>query len=365
MPNDAQSSTTDTTQPSASTPSNTTGADPSANSTPPQSGPPVEEPADPNATNAPLESGHLVVEQKTELPPWLRAASALVILTLFGLACLLVIAKIVWSSITHDSDPNDQLVTMVQWTIGTVLTVALGLVGYNWVSSNRSLDREQSLVETRFSLQDERIGQTIAASDERNRINDRWAGEQKHRLDQALIDLEAARTHLNELQNRVDTRFSDIQEKIDLHWQATQTQARKHSHELQQESEQFAQFTAWDMGRKASFALDQNRPYDALFQVCTGIIRLQKEDVFIQRSFWRDSVRILQRLAAQSPIPGLNGVPKLGPTADDAFNMAESIVGTPRQRDADGDHSGRPSVRDSHLDELADLFAEIRTRWNL
>ena len=77
-----------------------------------------------------------------------------------------MVCFVVWSILTTDRSSSvtidERLFSLVQWTIGVVLTVAIGLVGYNWIALRRSSDFEQQAIQRQFALEKERIDDALS-----------------------------------------------------------------------------------------------------------------------------------------------------------------------------------------------------------
>ncbi|HEU0164660.1 MAG TPA: hypothetical protein VFQ54_06400, partial [Thermomicrobiales bacterium] len=66
----------------------------------------------------------------------------------------LVVGGILFNAWDKRTTADEHLVDIVQWTIGIVLTLALALVGYNWVSSNKAFERERDALDKLLDARD-------------------------------------------------------------------------------------------------------------------------------------------------------------------------------------------------------------------
>ena len=274
-------------------------------------------------------------------------------LALFGIACVLVIAKIVWSNISVPASPEQRLVEMVQWTVGTVTTVALGLVGYNWISSTRSIDREQNLTETRFGLQDRLIDSKIDAAKDRITEAEVRLAEQQRNLNESLASIDSTQKSLRELQETIKGE----NDAVLLNIRELKEEVTIIARTVEESRGELAKYFAYDIGRRAWFALEAEDKVGALLLVCTGIIRTQFENASVRDIIMSDARKVLTSIMNTRPLmTGLDGQKSLGPQGRDAFATAQGIIVGNQRRAESGE-------RDRHANELLDLLHRIQQEW--
>ncbi|MGC4107832.1 MAG: hypothetical protein QM753_16035 [Thermomicrobiales bacterium] len=107
---------------------------------------------------------------------------------------------------------NDVLVSMVQWTIGLTLTLGLALVAYQWLSSNKVIEREREYLQREL---DKAVSETLALQ---SKVAEMLA-DQQDRTATALSQLERqfrdeAKSDQNYLLRKIETFQLEREELI-------------------------------------------------------------------------------------------------------------------------------------------------------
>jgi uncharacterized membrane-anchored protein YhcB (DUF1043 family) len=143
-----------------------------------------------------------------------------------GLIVLLIVAMfalVVWTVLTADTSASvssdQRLVELTQWTIGAILTVAIGLVGYNWLTTRHGAEREQQIIEKRFEIQSERLDDSLNEYSERLSQTQNEYGELIQDLNRRLADfdkrMEETGSHTAALRDHVEQlRIANIHARM-------------------------------------------------------------------------------------------------------------------------------------------------------
>lgn len=101
--------------------------------------------AQPNDTPSRNSEPHYLVQEAK-----IRADShrQIAIFGVIGLLALAVIVSLFVLTASTTDTANDVLVGMVQWTVGLTLTLGLALVAYQWLGSNRAIERERENIKS-------------------------------------------------------------------------------------------------------------------------------------------------------------------------------------------------------------------------
>lgn len=116
------------------------------------------------------------------------------IVALFGL----LIWNVLQVDTTSAASVNDRLLQLTQWTISTVLTVAIALVGYNWISTRRNAEQEQRVLDKRFAVEKQQLEDQIA----------KWQNTIEEMEESAAADT----TRINAALDQVSLRMESLSE---------------------------------------------------------------------------------------------------------------------------------------------------------
>jgi len=198
---------------------------------------------------------HLIQRTERAIEDKNRILGMATVLMCFIVAVGFVAAMWFWPDV--QGSPDDRLLEMTRWTIGTVLTVALALVGINWFNSAQSIEREERLIERRFVQQDERIAQGMANLTSKSALL-----EQDYRENVAEID----RRHAE-----ISTIFSEITSNLSAH-EAKIKQQIDETMDVMDHHMRSVAFSFWFTARQRSeSALARYEHTNALVEISRGI----------------------------------------------------------------------------------------------
>jgi hypothetical protein len=157
-----------------------------------------------------------------------------VVEALIVLGIVALFGVIIWGIMRADSSAtvpaDERLVQLVQWTIGVVLTVAVALVGYNWLTTRRSAEQEQQLLDKRFAFERDRLSDKMREWETRLAASEATIESMSTSLETRLSFHESRLSTTLEATDRLQDVLKDVKRT------QVQTQLMSHLLELTRES---------------------------------------------------------------------------------------------------------------------------------
>lgn len=229
------------------------------------------------------------IKVNTQTPSIGTYISGLLIVICFLVAGL-VLARIILMDYDKTVSPDARLVELVQWTIGTVLAITLGLVGINWFGMSRTFDREISRI---TSMESSVSSQQTAATEMWEMIED----------DKAQIQA---------LKQKVEENYADL---------------RTMQAEFEASVSDFYEAMIMDYARRMMLAGDAEDMLQVVLEFCSGVEATKSaNDDIRQRILIGENEELLKDVADSPPLLGLNSAFSIGPYQKDTILKALNIL---------------------------------------